>query len=524
MFKKKIKNIVDTNLFIFIFCSILGVIFFIKLFGMRILDFTYTNWLLAGYLSGAYSDLPGHYLGWELYRNSPWYFPVGLMDNIVYPFKETVAYTGSISLFAFPFKLLSPILPNNFQYFGLFGILAYALQGGVSGLVVKKITNSFLISAIGSLFFILSTTMIERMYFHTLLAAHFIILLCIYVCVTKKENTAVKYNILIWSGLLVIIAMIDFYQLLMVLFFMFFYMLYDLLEQKKPVRTLISLIIPSVILFSVMFSIGIFHSKAALGGFSIAGANLNVFFNPLWMNSQFLPSLPIGKQQESFAYMGFGMILCVIFAIVTILVKHKKFKIILSDKRFFRKTILTVLLVIAFLVFALSPTISFNDKVLFVYPVPDFIISLWAIFRDTGKFVWPVVYIIMFFAIWIVAKEYKHKIAIPILLCFLIIQIYDLHKSFTDRANAMVVHTKWESSLKSSAWNELAKTKKHIFYLQKWIVPRLRDVYFFTRYAIDNDMTLNDFYIARGINMQVSEYKQEELARIYRCQARDDTI
>ncbi|MDR0453789.1 MAG: hypothetical protein LBH05_03135 [Deferribacteraceae bacterium] len=100
MYRDKLKNTFDSNLFISVFCSILGVIFFIKLFGVRILDFTNTDWLMGGY---PWSDLPGHSIGWELFRKSNWYFPIGLMDNIVYPFKETIVYTDSIPLFAFPF-------------------------------------------------------------------------------------------------------------------------------------------------------------------------------------------------------------------------------------------------------------------------------------------------------------------------------------------------------------------------------------------------------------------------------------
>jgi hypothetical protein len=417
----------------------------------------------------------------------------------------------------------------------LFGLFVYALQGGVSGIVIKKITNSFAISAICSLFFILSTTMIARMYLHTSLAAHFTILLSIYLCVAKKEDATVKYNILTWSGLLVITALIHFYLVLMVLFFMFFYTIDDLLERKKPARTLVSLIIPSVILFSVMFIMGMFYSKAIqnANGFGMANSNLNTLFNPQWVNSPFLPNLPIVSnwQQDSFAYIGFGMTLCVIFAIVTVLVKYKKFKIILSDRRFFRKTILAILLVVAFSIFALSPSISFNDKVLFVYPVPGFIVSVWALFRATGRLLWPVVYIIMFFAIWIVAKEYKRKIAIPILLCFLIIQIYDLHKSLTDRANAAVVHTniKWESSLKSGAWNELAKIKKHIFYFgtptnETTFKTFVKEIYSLAKYAIDNNMTINDFNLGRVQNKKIFAYKQDELDRIYDGQAKDDTI
>lgn len=49
----------------------------------------------------------------------------------------SIVYTDSIPLFALLFKILSPLLPANFQYFGLFELLSYALMGGFGALFVR---------------------------------------------------------------------------------------------------------------------------------------------------------------------------------------------------------------------------------------------------------------------------------------------------------------------------------------------------------------------------------------------------
>jgi hypothetical protein len=167
-----------------------------------------------------------------MFRNSPWYFPIGLMDNIVHPFKVSIIYTDSIPLFAVIFKLLSPVLPENFQYFGLFGIICYALQGGVGAILVRKIGGTTVHAILGSVFFILSTTMMWRMYAHTSLAAHFIILLTMLVCL-KKPGANYKTDILAWSGLLCMAVSIHVYFVPMVMFFLFFYLLRNYLVSKN---------------------------------------------------------------------------------------------------------------------------------------------------------------------------------------------------------------------------------------------------------------------------------------------------
>ena len=120
---KRIKISKDTKLYFGIGAAV-GFVLFLIVYGFRVLDFTYDGWLLTG------KDLQQHYLGWKFFRKSPWTFPLGMHDSFTVPDSVSVLYTDSIPLFALFFKLLSPILPETFQYFGLFGLMCYILNGG----------------------------------------------------------------------------------------------------------------------------------------------------------------------------------------------------------------------------------------------------------------------------------------------------------------------------------------------------------------------------------------------------------
>lgn len=97
----------------------MGAIVFVIIYGVKILNPTYVDWLLGG------GDLSQHYLGWEFFRKGDWKFPLGLTDMAAYPLETSVVFTDSIPLFALFFKIFRNILPQNFQYFGIYGILCF---------------------------------------------------------------------------------------------------------------------------------------------------------------------------------------------------------------------------------------------------------------------------------------------------------------------------------------------------------------------------------------------------------------
>lgn len=79
---------------VWILGTLVGIVTFICIFGVHVLNVTYTDWLLGG------GDLTQNYLGWCFFRNSDWFFPFGLMDNASYPNTVSVIFTDSVPLFA----------------------------------------------------------------------------------------------------------------------------------------------------------------------------------------------------------------------------------------------------------------------------------------------------------------------------------------------------------------------------------------------------------------------------------------
>lgn len=117
------RTFVNSKYLVCTISALLGAVVFICLYGVKILNPTYVEWLYNG------RDLMQHYLGWEFFRKSDWMFPIGLTDQLSYPSGTSVIFTDSIPIFAVLFKLFSPIMSEKFQYFGIWGILCFILQG-----------------------------------------------------------------------------------------------------------------------------------------------------------------------------------------------------------------------------------------------------------------------------------------------------------------------------------------------------------------------------------------------------------
>ena len=173
--------------------ALIGLIFFLIVYGIEPVIFTNEYFVVNGYIE---KDLSQHYSGWMLYRNSPWRFPLGLGQNIAYPYGNVVSFTDSIPLLAIFFKVFSGILPATFQYFGLFIMVCYILQGGFGALLASNFSNSYTKNILSAAVFVLTPVMIERAFRHCGLTAHFLLLAGLYYYFRNKGRSDIKAFVL----------------------------------------------------------------------------------------------------------------------------------------------------------------------------------------------------------------------------------------------------------------------------------------------------------------------------------------
>jgi hypothetical protein len=267
-----------------------------------------------------------------------------------------------------------------------------------------------------------------------------------------------------------------------------------------------------------MFCLGTFYfvDDARIGGLGVYSANLNAFVNPQGM-SRFIKDMPsaTGGQYEGNAYLGLGIILFFAAVIFQLYQKEKSDLPILEKGK-----VLPVLgIVLSFLIFTLSPTITFFQYRLFTYPVLGPIEYLWNIFRASGRMTWPIVYIIITVCIWWAVTQFSVKKSVLFLCFFLLIQWVDLKPWFITKGNGFKTKVTWQTELSSPLWDNLANEYKHIFFLGDW-----KKLYSFLDLAADHDMTVNDAYLARKNSNLINENKQEETEYLMNGESKNNTI
>lgn len=483
-----------------IVAALLGGIAFVLIYGVKILNPLYTDWLLTG------GDPSQHYLGWEFFRRSDWYFPLGLTDQLAYPLKTSVIYTDSIPIFAVFFKLFRSILPQQFQYFGIWGLLCFVLQGYYAAKILGERSSSKTVILAGSIFFIVSPIMVFRMYYHTALAAHWLILLAIYFYFKhEKEYRDIFKPVMQWGILGILIGSIHLYFVPMCGAILLGYILCSIWKERK-IR--IRFFYPGI-----SFSVGLFLTVYLLGGFS-SGAdtgtnnlglfsfNLNAFLNPMsystLLKNTSLWDWPFYTQgqYEGFSYLGMGIILLCACGIVLMI------KNICRRKKPSVYQIMTVLMSVGLIVMAASPTITWNDKLLLQLPYSSTIYKYWGIFGSCGRMAWPVVYFLMIFGITSIGNmKWKRKeISNVIIILACLVQVIDLSGQLYKRHENYSKKVVYQSPLAGTVWDDIISTGeyKHVV----WVTHNVDhdDVIQVAVYAMKNDMTMGNFYFARGID------------------------
>lgn len=386
---------------------------------------------------------------------------------------------------------------------------------------------------IGSIFFVISPIVIERMFRHTALGGHWMILAAVYLYIRHdKDYQNLKKTIGCWGILGGLIAAVHLYFLPMCGAFLCGYVLCSFIKEKgmKWKYILPGVSFGSMLLF-ITYVLGGFSTRAesndaGLGEYSF---NLNGFFNEKGY-SRFFDALPMYNelQYEGFAYLGLGIFVLLIAAAVYLVVVLTRKKGNWNkrnwnkrnwikrnwNKRNWIEVLVGALISIGLVVFAASPVVTWNDKLLFILTDSSTLTHYWSIFRSTGRIIWPVNYLIYTAVIVCNAKlwndvSHKNRLlheksaafgsAVLALCCFL--QIFDISGKLLEQRVQFAPKRTYVSPFQDSVWMELSgrKNLKHLV----WVSNNFenKEILELSKWAYDNMLTMNIFYFARGIGV-----------------------
>ena len=487
--------------------GIAGALFFISYFGTYILDPANINWLLND------NDLEQHYTGWVFFRESSWQLPLGMIDGLAYPYGIPVTFIDSIPLFAFFFKLLGPILPETFQYFGLWGLMCFALQGALGALIVRRFSKNIFITTIASLLFVITPIFIGRMYIHTALAANWLILAGILALLYYRniQVRGVRFEVWLWSVLMTLVILIHPYYLPMV---GVFFASYLILAHKQVMRTAVLAIVPPVVMLIVFWVIGGFSLKgdSGAGGLDVYGFNLISPINPLGWSS-ILSSQPIGVDSgETHNYLGLGvMSACLLAFGLVATVRPDRSRILKAIKN--PKVWLIGALFVGLFILSLGTVVRYQAHILFdLRDLPQRILEKWATFRSSARLFWPIYYLIITGAIAGIITTFNRtrNTAGALILVLMVVgmQYVDVVTSPQGSSRYMLTDSYVEKSVAEKEILQYAQgkkfnkitVKKHLVYIDSM---KPQDFFNLNEFAIHEDLTMNTGYFSRAPNVSI---------------------
>ena len=474
----------------YLFPIIIG--FFATLFfcGPRCLDPTNISWLING-------DSAQHYLGWAFYRSSPWTFPIGLNPSWGLENSSSIIYADALPFLAIPFKVIEAILPEPFQYYGLWFLLSFSLSAVFAWRLFKEHNCDIFLSLCGTFLLTLSPIIAWRVGGHQSLAGHWVLIWALANNVSNKP----KLRWLEWGILLsASIAIHPYFTVMCAFLFVadFIHREFDSTNikatLKRNVRPLGTL---GLVCLVTAWQVGLIGTTASPGsdtGFGFYRTNLNSLFNPMGASS-FLLSRPSGAgDYEGFAYLGIGILILGFVVLFDLIVR--------SDAIFFQEKASTPLIVslLLLLIWAVTPNIGFDKWNMQLFHLDN---SFVQVFRASGRFIWPLWYFIVIALVLqinhlLCSLRSKRARAIYVFLLFICvlqgIDFYGLSKDI--KHTLMQTRSSLWWGYDSESWKKLSEryTTLRVIKFPGLAYPQWREVSFL---ASQYKLKTNVAYLAR---------------------------
>lgn len=376
----------------------ISIIFVGYIIGYKNLIPSETDWIFTS------NDLISYYLPLFFYNSDSWSFDLFKNFNYGLEISENMFFYDTVQILNPLIKLLSKTFETPIQYVSLWKILNVTLQGLFAFKIIyfktKNISYSFLVG----LFFILIPFFLDRLFIHTFVGSHWLILWSIYLIIKYDINIPLKK----WSLLLFISVFINIYLTIMILLFLYLFLAYLYLFKEKNFHQTIKLFLYFTTIFLIfLFLAGFFsinvsnypeygfgHFKSnSLSFLDFKGGILNLDWSILLGDINTLKG-----EEEGFAFLGISF-----FVIFLLLVFNFNFKDYLSKKNLFYLSSFVV-----FFLLAITNKVSFATYQIIDLPLNKYIFGVLSFVRASGRFIWLPAYLI---AILLFIKLYHIKIS-----------------------------------------------------------------------------------------------------------------
>jgi hypothetical protein len=467
------------------------------------------TWALEG-------DTAAGLLGWLFFRTAEWTFPLGYISQLLEPIGTRLGFTDAIPWVAIVFKLFSPFLPDFFQYSGLWILLCIFLQALFGYLLFYTALGSKRFAVLGACLLLMSPAWYFRL-IHLALFSHWLLLCAFWLYLKRSRQNHEMLSRWPWFLLIIISAGVHPYLAVMVLALSFAEPIYHRFFLRSEGNRLFfsKVFMNSFVCFLTFYVLGYIErgqpvKETAFGDYS---SNLNSLINSLGRTPFWIPGFAMGSDEyEGFAYLGCGLMMLALVASVLFFVKRKELLKIGKKEGWRYGPLILICLFLSFYAyspqFRLGETSLVNLTILYTKWFKTIVDS----FRASGRFIWPIHYLIIFASVVTVCRVIKNRwIVTGLLLIVLVVQIKEV-RAFIPQAR---LYTNDYKPLVAEEWSMIAAEYKHIQLfppltnmIHERCVPHQKTGNYyipFAFFAAQNRMGINSAYVARPKKEKIIE-------------------
>lgn len=373
------------------------------------------DWMFEG-------DWQAHLFGWLFTQSAPWGLPFGLAPDLIAPTGSSAAFTDAIPIMALIGKAIGTFVSAPFQYFGLWMVLGFVGAGVTGVLVARGFVHDTLSLTLAGALCVLSPVFSIR-YGHPAFMGFWILLGLVGVNLWPRPS---RRALLVALVLLFIACGTHAYFAAMAIGLALAAMVRRaVLDGGSPREKLGWIALVPVVTAFGLFVFGFIAGargsaqNLASEGFGQFSVDLATFINPsTW--SRFLQPLPTGpRQYEGYGYLGLGVLLLLGLGAIGVVRQRPGARELLG-----LVPLVTVAVVSA--VFAASNVITVLGK-----PIGDLsafyarLEPLPAVFRSSGRFIWPMYLSLLLGAIVLVLRWKTAWLRQAVLGAALLVQVAD---------------------------------------------------------------------------------------------------
>ena len=486
----------------------IGISCYLYIFGFHFLD---SN----GWWRVPVGDPAQHFIALKYYLKEPFRFPLLDVKGLYYPHGVNLFYTDSIPLLAVITKFIYTYTGIEINYFRYFHLICYVAQAVLAWFILKNSNiRSRILIIIGVTTITLSPILVKRIW-HTSLCSHFFILYFINTYIKRKNSFLPAKNGICNISMLTAAFFVHPYIWIMSLA-LYATTAYEVISKDKKTLFPISVDLAihcTLIILGYSLMVGFdspFSNQVSGSGYGYYSMNLLApFLHFPNMGTEIMNPFATPGQREGYNYLGLGVILVLAYVLVRRRTKLKEH--IAHNKALFTLLVFLTL-------FALSNVVYASDVFILKYNLPGFAEKLFNVFRSSGRFFWPVHYVLLIYAIATLDRIpfRKQYLMVSAYVLFALIQFSDLHMLYKITHDAVA---RGNRNIEQTAlWKDVLTGQEALFLLPTINMGMMGNRgfdYKLLNIAANRGIPVNSFNLARSSGPESeASFMKEYLAKL----------